>query len=302
MNRLVFTMILCIFLVTGCSKEEIQPEVSPFPSTFTLKEGIELPTSPDTYEEVLYTIQTMVEEDVMSIRVPYHVNLLELDLFSAYEFAFSRAYQQVNATHMEFTSNTSGYQIGYHISATGDFTLTFERSDANYSLETIVEQNTYFREQVDIYFDSLVESGRFSYEMGEMEQIKVLFDFTMELLSYDFTLQPISFTAYGAVTTHEVVCQGYVALFNALLKKAGFQAEGVIGTSFENGEGHIWTRVLLGETWHYFDPTFADRPSFTLEEGELLFNYTYFDMSQDTMLYDRTTTHYLVNSATLTLP
>lgn len=298
----IFTAFLCAILLSACAKEEILPEPVIYPSTFTLKAGIELPTSPDTYEEILYTIQTMVEEDVMSLSVPYHVNLLELGLFDAYEFAYSRAYQHVNATHMEFTSNTSGYQIGYHITALGDFTLTFERSDANYGLETIREQNEYFRQEVDIYFNSLLESGRFSWEMDEMSQIKALFDFTLEHLSYDFSLKPISFTAYGAVTTQEVVCQGYVALFNALLKKANFQAEGVIGTSFENGEGHIWTRVNLGDTWHYFDPTYADRPSYTIEEGDLLYNYTYFDMSQDIMLYDRTTTHYLVNSDTLVLP
>lgn len=302
MYRLIFSAIICVFLITGCAPEELLPPVPDCPPTFTLKEGVELPTSPDTYDDILFTIQTMVEEDVMSMKVPYRVNLLELDLFSAYEFAYSRAYQHVNATHMEFTSNTSGYQIGYHITQLGEFNLTFQRSDSNYSLETIREQNDFFRQEVDRYFAELTESGRFSFELTEMEQIQVLFDFTMEQLTYDFSLQPISFTAYGAVANKEVVCQGYVALFNALLKKANFQAEGVIGTSFENNEGHIWTRVKLGDTWHYFDPTYADRPSYTLEDGELLYNYTYFDMSQDTMLYDRTTTHYLVNSDTLVLP
>lgn len=302
MKRVIFGFLLCCTLLTSCWQEEVFVPTPVFASTFTLKEGIELQSSPDTYEEILYMIERMVEEDVMEIKVPYHVNLLELDLFDAYEYAYSRAYQNINATHIEFTSNTSGYQIGYHISAEGAFYMTFSRSDKEYPMTEILEQNRVFTEEVDRLFQELIDTGRYSNEMSEMDRIKVLFDFTMEYLTYDFSFQPISFTAYGAVTVREVVCQGYVAFFNALLKKGGFEVEGVIGNCFITDEGHIWTRVKLGDVWYYFDPTYGDRPSFSPTEGELLYNYTYFDMSQETMLYDRTTTYYMVNSATLVLP
>lgn len=302
MKSIFLSFFLLIFLLTACEEEEQVTASRPIAATFSLKEGLELPTAPDSYEEILDMIQTMVEEDVMEMEIPYHVNLVELELFEAYERAYGRAYQQINATHIEFTSNTSTYHIGYRITAEGDFFITFSRSDKEYTASEIAEQNAFFKEQTQLYFNELVASGRFSDQMSEMERIKVLFDFTMEELTYDFTLQPISFTAYGTVTTKEVVCQGYVALFNALLKLAGFEVEGVIGTAFEDDIGHIWTRVKLGENWHYFDPTYGDRPSFSPEEGDLLFNYTYFDMSDETMLYDRKTTHYLVNSETLVIP
>lgn len=302
MKRMISGLFLSLTLLSACGQEMDLAPVKEFPSTFTLKEGLELETSPDTYEKILHTVETMVEGDVMEMRVPYHVNLVELDLFHAYEYAYNRAYQSVNATHIEYTSNTSAYQIGYSITAEGEFFITFSRSDKAYTMEEIGEQNRIFREEVDKIFLELESSGRFSYDMAPLDQIKVFFDFTMEYLSYDYSLQPLSFTAYGTVANQNVVCQGYVAMFNSLLKKAGFEVEGVIGESFVEKEGHIWSRVLLDGNWHYFDPTYADRPTFTQEHGELLFNYTYFDMSQETMLYDRTTTHYLVNSDTLVLP
>ncbi len=299
-------ILLSLLLLTSCNTIDfidVEPvSKTTFPSSFTLKEGISYPSAPDTYEEILELMRIMVEEDIMAMEVPYPVNLLELDIYSAYQYAYQHAYQHINSTHIEYTSNTPTYYTGYYINTEGAFYITFSRESPIYSLTEIQSQNDFFAEEVQRYFTELQETGVYTQEMEPMEQIKVLFDFTVEQLSYDFSLQDISFLAYGSVTVKSVVCQGYVALFNALLKLAGFDAEGVIGYSTDNGEPHIWTRVLLGDTWHYFDPTFADRPTWTADEGELLCNYTYFDMSDETMLYDRSTTRYSVNNATLELP
>lgn len=302
MKKFYVFFLLILMSLTSCAEEEIVVPVIPYSPTFTLSSGEICQSSPDSYAEILALMTLMVEGEVMEMKVPYYVNLLDEGLYDPYEYAYNRAYQNVNSTHMEFTSNTAQYHIGYSIDTNGSFFMTFSRSDKNYSMEEILEQNRIFAQEVDILFNELVDSGCFSYEMEEMEQIKVFYDFTMERLSYDFTFRDISFTAYGAVTDGEVVCQGYVALFNALLKKAGFFVEGVVGESTDDGQGHIWSRVKLGEEWHYFDPTYGDRPTYSPEEGDLLYNYTYFDMSQDVMLYDRKTTYYLVNDENLVLP
>lgn len=296
---------LALLMLVSCTPEaffEETVEATPFPTTFTLKEGITFPSAPDTYEEILELMELMVVEDVMEMKIPYPVNLNQLEMFPAYEYAYQHAYQHINSTHIELTSNTPTYYTGYHINTEGDFYITFSRESKDYPLSEVYTQNDFFRAEVTRYFQEMLDSGVYSYDLSPIEQIKVLFDFTVGELSYDFSLQDISFLAYGAVTVKSVVCQGYVALFNALLKEAGFQAEGVIGYSTDNGEPHIWTKVLLDDNWHYFDPTYADRPTWTAEEGELLCNYTYFDMTEETMLYDRKTTRYSINNNTLVLP
>lgn len=290
-----------VFLLSACQEEETAV-VAPFPTTFTLTEGVSLPTSPNTYQEILAMMTAMVEHGVMEMRVPYQHNLLDLDIYTSYEYAYSRAYQNVNATHIEYTSNTSSYHIGYSILADGSFFMTFSRTDKAFTLDEILHQNQVFEEEVDIAFQMLCDSGLYSDEMSEIDRVRVIFDYVLSELSYDFTFQPISFTAYGTVTSKKVVCQGYVALFNALLKVAGFQAEGIVGSSLEDGEGHIWSRVLVDGEWLVFDPTYADRPTWTPEEGDLPYNYTYFNLTPETILYDRTVTYYMVNNETLILP
>lgn len=298
MKRQLFLAIFCLFLLSACQQDE-EDLPDPFPSTFSLKEGVEFGTNLKTYEEIVALIELMVMEDVMEIRVPYTVNLLEEDLFFSYEFAYKYAYQNVNARFIEYTCNTSRYSVGYSIDETGRFHMILSRDDGEYSLEEILAQNQYYREQITVLTAELYDSGRLSDDLDEMGRIKVVYDFVLEYLEYDYDYKPISFTAYGAVTEQSVVCQGYVALFNSLLRELGFHVEGVIGTAFHNSEAHIWSKVKIGETWHFFDPTFGDRPTFSPEEGDLPYNYTYFDIEEDLLMRDRTTTNYLVNNATL---
>ncbi|MFI3253710.1 MAG: transglutaminase domain-containing protein [Eubacteriales bacterium] len=307
-----FLLLFSCLLLTGCQwKESFTGDSSTtvenlpsFSPTFTLKEGIELPSAPETFEEIVAVLERMVVEDVMYMEVPYPYDLVDLGLYESYLYAYQRAYQKVNATHIEYTSNTMVYYTGYKKDDSGNFFMALERDDERYTETEIMEQNAYFRQRVQEIFDYLKESGQYTENKTEMEQIKVLYDFTAGHLSYDYDYEyaDSAFTAYGAVTVQQVVCQGYVALFNALLRLAGFQAEGVIGVSMDSGERHIWTQVKLGDTWHYFDPTYGDRPTWTAEEGDLQFNYTYFDMTEETMLYDRKITHYQVNNDTLILP
>ncbi len=303
-----YVTLLCAFLLlTGCDTEMIPTIASTtttpsYSATFTLKEGLELPSAPNTYDEIRNLLITMVEEDVMSMEIPYPVNLLELGMQESYALAFNTAYQHVNATHIELTSNTGIYYTGYRRDENGNFFFCFSREHSSYTQEEVLAQNQFFREEITRIFQELQDNGTFTRDLEPLEQVRVLFEFTTDYLSYDYGLEDISFLAYGAVTKRHVVCQGYVALLNGLLKEADFQAEGVMGHSTDNGEGHIWTRVLLDDTWHYFDPTYADRPTWTAEKGEVLYNDTYFDMSQDTMLYDRTATRYAVSDETLVLP
>lgn len=312
-----FNLLICVWLmclVSGCGStlEFLEhtfvplkkPELVEIADTFTV-EGITFPTNPETYEDIVAMVETMVEEDILSITVPYRGDFMSPELYPSYEYAYEQAYVQVNTTHIEHTSNTSTYVIGYRTIASGEQFIFLTRSDKDFTNEEILMQNQVYREEIAKLTQELLDSGRVSKEMPELEQIKEVYLFVTEYLEYcyDYLNTPLAYTAYGAVTERKSVCQGYVALFNGLLKALGFEVEGeagVVGIGlYAMDEAHIWSRVKLGDTWHYFDPTFGDKSTFSSEKGDLSYNMDYFDIPYEAIVRDRSTNRYGVNNSTL---
>ena len=80
-------------------------------------------------------------------------------------------------------------------------------------------------------------------------------------------------SAYGALVEGSTVCTGYARAFQALCDEFRLPCWTVNG--YQDGEGHAWNMVLLGDEIRYVDCTFADtggRPAryflFTQEELE----------------------------------
>lgn len=298
----VILVMVLLFPLTGCEAfitkwiPEKAAEILPIESTFTV-EGITFPTNPQTYADIREMVQTMVEEDIFAIEVPYRGDFMTQDLFRlGYQLAYDEAYNQVNSTHIEYTSNTSSYEIGYRVTPEGYHYIRLIRSDKEYTMEEILEQNAFFREEVERLVAELMIEGRLYGGQPLREQLEVLYQFVVEYLSYSSKITAISYTAYGAVAERETVCQGYVALFNSMAKKLGFEAEGVVGSV--QGEGHIWSRVMVEGQWIYCDPTFGDRYAF--QDGEdLPYNMKYFDMTEDAMIRDRETKRYGISDLVL---
>lgn len=306
MKKLVLVMGMC--LLTGCAvvTEKFLPKTEvisvPIASTFTV-EGVSFPTNPSTYEEIVSMLETMVEHHILEIDVPYAGDFMNGDLYGMYELAYGKAYTQVNITHIEYTCNTSRYLIGYRLTANGEHYIYMVLSDPDFTTDEILYQQRSFQEEVALLVDKMYDDGLLYEGQTEMEILQVLYQFVTDHLDYSYEIVPESFTGYAAVTSGRVVCQGYVALFNSLAKCLGFEAEGVAGVvgvgAYAMEEGHIWSRVKVGDEWLYFDPTFADRSSFSEESGDLSYNMEYFNMSYDDMIRDRTTTTFGFNDDVL---
>lgn len=304
--------IACGVLLSGCeivnylplSKDvDTKVEVTKaFPTTFQVA-GHTLSTNMCTYQEIVELIVIMVEEDVLYVEVPYSSDFMTVELYDYYAMAFKEAYIQVNTSHIEHTSNTSRYGLKLNQSEDGHFQIFFTRSDKDFSDDEILMQNQFFREEVTRLTEWLFETEKLRDDMEDLEKVKAIFVFVTEYLNYSMEIVPLSFTAYGAVKNQDVVCQGYTALFNALLKEIGFLAEGQSGTvglgEFALDEGHIWSRVLVEEEWLYFDVTMGDRYSSGTTEGDVLYNLDYFNMSEDFMIRNRTVNRYGFNNKLL---
>ena len=63
-------------------------------------------------------------------------------------------------------------------------------------------------------------------------------------------------TAYGALVTHEAVCDGYAKAMYLLLTRAGIENRVVYGKAGNNG--HAWNQVKLDGEWYMLDATWDD--------------------------------------------
>lgn len=92
-------------------------------------------------------------------------------------------------------------------------------------------------------------------KMTEQQKAKVLHDYVTNLLNYDNSMQQRS--AYSALTSKTVVCQGYAMLLNKLYEKAGLESIVVAGGITGRGL-HAWNLVNLDGNWYHVDATSDD--------------------------------------------
>ncbi|MFD3445563.1 transglutaminase domain-containing protein [Microbacteriaceae bacterium 4G12] len=143
--------------------------------------------------------------------------------------------------YLHYTVGNSNFSIR---GLPGSYTLTVTM---NY-LESKA-QTQYVTTQVKQIINSIIQTN-----MDQHEKVKAVHDYVVKLISYDTSFQ--AHTAYQALTTHSVVCQGYALLTYQLLKEAGLNVRIIEGTG--NGGAHAWNLVQIEGKWYHLDTTFDD--------------------------------------------
>ncbi|MNJ35388.1 Transglutaminase-like superfamily protein [compost metagenome] len=119
-------------------------------------------------------------------------------------------------------------------------------------------------------------------DMNDHEKIKVIHDYVVQHLKYDYRLQ--RFTAYEGLKIGEVVCQGYTLLTYKLLEEAGFKSKIVEGKA--KGQLHAWNLVKLDGQWYHMDTTWDDPGDDKLFKGGV--KYTYYLKTDKQLSVDHT--------------
>lgn len=134
-------------------------------------------------------------------------------------------------------------------------------------------KDEFFQEVADIWY-VLRLNGSINNQMNERQKAEVFFEWIVINNEYDLSFAGVSYTAYGITEYNKAVCQGYVALFNALCKMEGIDVWGVSGSV--DGTEHIWSVAVLDGEECYIDPTFAD----PVPNKAGYCNFSYFDISE----------------------
>ncbi len=122
-------------------------------------------------------------------------------------------------------------------------------------LQSYLHQFIYSAEEIA---SQLVADGTVDPDGSQYDIALALYRWCAYNLSYDTTAlsNTISYTGYGATQYGTAVCQGYVALYNALCNIYGIEIYGISGSA--GGDGHIWCYAQLDGSWYYIDPTWGD--------------------------------------------
>ena len=117
--------------------------------------------------------------------------------------------------------------------------------------------------------------------MSDVAKVKVIHDYVVKLVTYDYSLKDHS--AYGglAAEKHSTVCQGYALIMYKLLTDAGVPVHYVTGDA---GGPHAWNIVKIKGKWYELDATWDD-PSNTT-------SYDYFLVGSKQISKDHTLDSY----------
>jgi hypothetical protein len=129
-------------------------------------------------------------------------------------------------------------------------TLTATRSfSQDAELDVILSKIDFKKDSVQCIFDWVI--GELEYDPSQVILVSAA-------SSYGTSNQNI---VREAINRKKGVCQHYAALFNALLKRAGYESYLVEGYTRQgtrdDKDGHVWNAVKLKGKWWFFDPTWA---------------------------------------------
>lgn len=98
-------------------------------------------------------------------------------------------------------------------------------------------------------------------KVGDYEKAKSIYDYITENIEYDdegLNNNDINvFTAYGAITNHKAVCQGYALLLYRMLLEQGIDCRLVAADNGYNSAemGHAWNLIMMNGEYYYADST-----------------------------------------------
>lgn len=118
----------------------------------------------------------------------------------------------------------------------------------------------------------LYETLEIRPEMEDYEKVKRVWDYMAAHISYDRDhLEDENYkrkyTAYAALMDRTAVCQGYANLMYRLMLELGLDCRLINGVT-DDGNGHAWNIVKLGDVYYNLDPGWG-----TLESSQ---DYLYF--------------------------
>lgn len=145
---------------------------------------------------------------------------------------------------------------------------------------TVVDESakTDLNKQIDAVLSEIITN-----DMTELEKIKAIHDWLVNNVEYDTNgyssgyMPSTDFTAEGLFETRVAVCDGYSKAFEAMAKRAGFEAVRITGTGYTSSgsESHAWNQVKVNGSWYNVDVTWDDPIIYGITDNSNLC-YTYF--------------------------
>lgn len=259
--------------------EIIEKNISPRKYSHQTVSDIQNPQTVDDFKQVLLKM-AINNESQKTIFYPT-INFYEMVDYYKYHENVVQAFKEVFDEYPEYF--TFANQLSAPLGGTmNDSDIELSLSSSYFSQNQIITYQKDFFDEVEDIWHILRLNGSIVDSMSQRQKAEVFFEWIVVNNEYDLSYNKVSYTAYGIVTNNTGVCQGYVALFNALCKMEGIEVYGMSGIA--GGGEHIWSVAVLDGQKCYIDPTFAD----PVPNKKDYCDFNYFDISESQLR----TTHY----------
>lgn len=142
--------------------------------------------------------------------------------------------------------NVSKY--GYGLSQQGIFVFSAEYRET-------LEQTKFVREHVNRVFNNL----KINKNKPTLKDIEKIQNYIAWRVAYTDKTKGSAYSAYTAIMERKGVCQAYSAYFTMAMQELGFQSRMVLGyDKNDKSEYHMWSAVKINGIWKYFDVTWND--------------------------------------------
>lgn len=139
--------------------------------------------------------------------------------------------------------------------------------------------------QIDNVVNNIME--KVNEYHNDYDKIKYIHDYIIDNTTYDLNATDNQ-NIYSVFVNKKSVCTGYARSFQYLMNKLGIYSlyiTGKIINSNEEGIGHAWNIVKIGNHYYHIDVTWGSSIFNTdQEEKEKYINYHYFNITTDELL------------------
>ena len=90
----------------------------------------------------------------------------------------------------------------------------------------------------------------------DLEKVTGVYHYLIDTIEYDDTLEHGD--VYDALLDGNSVCMGYASAFQMIMEKLGVESYLCTGDDLDDGQGHAWNAVRIGDEIYYVDATFGD--------------------------------------------
>lgn len=189
------------------------------------------------------------------------------------------AFSALRTDHPEYYWLSNRFSCGYYY---GQTAIAFDYRGDGIDISYLCTKDE--RDKYNADMCSAIEEiiAPLSADMSEYDVELALHDALLSRVNYDKAaevngeLNPMAFTAYGALVGGSAVCEGYSRAFQLLLNFCGVESTLAIGSS--QGQGHMWNKVKIGGEWYNTDATWDD--------GDEIAFHSYFNITDKMLASD----------------